>query len=372
MPGRAPGERAERSAGAHAKRREGRPQSRNMADTAASLPYRRNPISSWTMAEQTHWAFPAELQPKSSDVAFDLERALDAVVAMRVEVSEDAFTASVLGTERAGNGVVIDADGLVLTIGYLVTEAESIWLTTNSGNVVPGHALAYDPVTGLGLVMPLGKLGAAAIPRTDLESADLDDDVYVIGNGGRGHALRARLFARREFAGYWEYLLDEALFTTPPHPEWSGAALLDANGRLIGIGSLFVQEADGDETVKGNMFVPSELIDPILDDMLKLGRVDRPPRPWLGIYTAETREGIAIQGLAHGGPAERAGVHLGDIVHDVGGSPVSGLGDFYRSLWMRGPAGTNIPITVSRGGGLKEVTVQSVDRSALLKKPQLQ
>jgi S1-C subfamily serine protease len=343
-----------------------------MADTAAPLPYRRNPISSWNMAEQTHWAFPAELQPKSSDVAFDLERALDAVVAMRVEVSEDAFTASVLGTERAGNGVVIDADGLVLTIGYLVTEAESIWLTTNSGNVVPGHALAYDPVTGLGLVMPLGKLGAAAIPRTDLESADLDDDVYVIGNGGRGHALRARLFARREFAGYWEYLLDEALFTTPPHPEWSGAALLDANGRLIGIGSLFVQEADGDETVKGNMFVPSELIDPILDDMLKLGRVDRPPRPWLGIYTAETREGIAIQGLAHGGPAERAGVHLGDIVHDVGGSPVSGLGDFYRSLWMRGPAGTNIPITVSRGGGLKEVTVQSVDRSALLKKPQLQ
>ncbi|MDQ2916659.1 MAG: S1C family serine protease [Pseudomonadota bacterium] len=323
------------------------------------------------MADQQHWTFPAEMQPKGSDVAFDLARALDAVVAMRVEVADDAFTASVLGTERMGNGVVID-DGLVLTIGYLITEAESIWITTHSGNVVPGHALAYDAVTGLGLVMPLGKLGVPSIPRSNLESADVDDDVYVIGNGGRGHALRARLFARREFAGYWEYLLDEALFTTPPHPEWSGAALLDANGRLIGIGSLFVQEADGNETVKGNMFVPSELIDPILDDMLKLGRVNRPPRPWLGIYTAETSDGIAIQGLADDGPAERAGVHLGDIVRDVAGSPVSGLGDFYRSVWLRGPAGADIPLTIAREGRLKELTVQSVDRSALLKKPQLQ
>ena len=324
------------------------------------------------MADTKQWSFPPEMQPSRDELGFDLTRALNAVVAMRVEVPDDAFTASVLGTERTGNGVVISDDGIVLTIGYLITEAESIWLTTNGGNVVPGHALAYDQVTGLGLVMPLGKLGVAPLPRIDLDAADVDDDVYVIGSGGRGHALRARLFARREFAGYWEYLLDDALFTAPPHPEWSGAALLDGTGRLIGIGSLFVQEADGDDTVKGNMFVPSELIDPIEDDMRKLGRVDRPPRPWLGIYTAETKDGITIQGLAHEGPAERAGMHLGDIVRDVAGSPVNGLGDFYRSLWTQGPAGTGIPITVARRGGLKELTVQSVDRSALLKKPQLQ
>ncbi len=285
---------------------------------------------------------------------------------------EDAFTASILGTERTGNGVVIGGDGLVLTIGYLITEAESIWLTTHAGVVVPGHALAYDQVTGLGLVLPLGHLDLRPLPRTDLESADLEHDVFVIGNGGRGHALRARVFARREFAGYWEYLLDEALFTTPAHPEWSGAALLDRNGRLAGIGSLFVQESEDGEAVKGNMFVPSELIDPILDDMLRLGRVDRPPRPWLGIYTAETKDGIAIQGLAHGGPAERAGVRLGDIVRDVGGSPVDGLADFYRSVWRRGPAGADIPLTLAREGRVKDVVVRSVDRSALLKKPQLQ
>ena len=138
------------------------------------------------MADQTHWSFPSELQPKSGEVPFDLAVALDAVVAIRVEVAEDAFTASILGTERTGNGVVINDDGLVLTIGYLITEAETIWLTTHSGTVVPGHALAYDQVTGLGLVLPLGKLGLRPLPRTDLESADLDDDVFVIGHGGRG------------------------------------------------------------------------------------------------------------------------------------------------------------------------------------------
>ena len=324
------------------------------------------------MADLTHWAFPSELQPKSSEVRFDLAAALDAVVALRMDVPEDAFTASILGTERVGNGVVINDDGLVLTIGYLITEAESIWLTTQAGSVVPGHALAYDQVTGLGLVLPLGRLDLPALRRTDLESAELDGEVFVIGQGGRSHALRARVFARREFAGYWEYLLDEALFTTPPHPEWSGAALLDANGRLAGIGSLFVQEADADATIKGNMFVPSELIDPILDDLLRFGHADRPPRPWLGIYTAETKDGLVIQGLAHGGPAERAGMRLGDVVRDLAGAPVGGLADFYRGIWQRGPAGADIPLTIARDGKVRELAVRSVDRNALLKKPQLQ
>jgi S1-C subfamily serine protease len=324
------------------------------------------------MPDPTHWAFPTELQPDPGEVDFDLTRVLNAVVGLRAEVPEDAFTAQTLGTERGGNGVVIGDDGLVLTIGYLITEAESIWLTANSGTVVPGHALAYDQVTGLGLVLPLGRLGVEPLRRCRLDEAQLDGEVYVVGRGGRTHALRARVFARREFAGYWEYLLDEALFTTPAHPEWSGAALLDADGRLVGIGSLFVQEPDGDEIVKGNMFVPSELIDPILDDMLKTGRAGHPPRAWLGVYTAETRDGVTIQGLAHGGPAERAGLQPGDIVRDVAGEPVEDLADFYRHVWKHGPAGTPIPLTLTREGRLTSVSVRSVDRSSLLKKPQLQ
>jgi S1-C subfamily serine protease len=324
------------------------------------------------VADQTHWTFPSEMQPKAGEVEFDLERALDAVVALRVEVPDDAFTASILGTERTGNGVVINAEGVVLTIGYLVTEASSIWITTLAGQVVPGHALAYDQVSGLGLVLPLGKLDAAPAPRVDLEKAELDGDVYIIGHGGRGHALRAHVVARREFAGYWEYLLDEALFTAPAHPEWSGAALFDARGRLAGIGSLFVQEGENEETVKGNMFVPSELIDPILDDVLQRGSADRTPRPWLGIYTAETKDGLTIQGLASDGPAERAGVQLGDVAKAVAGEPIEGLADFYRRIWQRGEAGAPIPLTLSRDGKLTNVTVESVDRNALLKKPRLQ
>jgi len=324
------------------------------------------------VTDLTRWAFPPSLQPTQGDVAFDLQAALESVVGLRAEVPDDAFTASILGTDRTGNGVVIREDGLVLTIGYLITEASTVWLTKSNGEVVEGHPLAYDFATGFGLVLPLGRLDVPMLPRGSADSVAEDDDVYVVGHGGRAHALKATVFAKREFAGFWEYLLDSALFTTPPHPEWSGAALLDRNGRLIGIGSLFVQEADGDETVKGNMFVPSELIDPILDDMLHLGRVDRPPRPWLGLYTAETRDGIAIQGLATDGPAERAGVQLGDVVRDVAGEPIDDLADFYRCVWQRGAAGTEVPLTLLREGKVRNVTVRSVDRSALLKKPQLQ
>ncbi len=324
------------------------------------------------MADQPQWAFPQELQPKGDEVPFDLARALDAVVALRVEVPEDAFTASILGTERSGSGVVIDAQGIVLTIGYVITEAESIWLTTHAGVVVPGHALAYDHVTGLGLVMPLGQLGVQPLQRVALDDAELDDGVYVISHGGRAHALRAEVFARREFAGYWEYLLDEALFTMPAHPEWSGAALLDGKGRLVGIGSLFVQEADGDDTVKGNMFVPSELIDPILDDVLRVGHAERAARPWLGIYSAETKEGITVQGISDGGPAAQAGVEPGDVIRGIAGEAVDDLGEFYRTLWQRGGAGIEVPLTLLRNGQVREVVVHSVDRNALLKKPRLQ
>jgi S1-C subfamily serine protease len=324
------------------------------------------------MADLVSWAFPAELQPDRDDVAFDLARALDSVVALRVEVPDDAFTAPILGTERAGSGVVIDERGLVLTIGYLITEAESIWITTQSGAVVPGHALAYDQETGLGLVMPLGQLDVAPVPRVALDDAELDDEVYVLSHGGRAHALRAEVFARREFAGYWEYLLDEAIFTKPAHPEWSGAALLDAQGRLAGIGSLFVQEADGDDTIKGNMFVPSALIDGILDDVLRRGQAVRAPRPWLGLYCTESKEGITVQGVSESGPSAEAGVEPGDVIRAVAGETVDDLGAFYRSVWQRGRAGVDIPLTLLRDGKLKEVTVQSVDRNELLKKPSLQ
>src|SRR5262249_20026759 len=232
------------------------------------------------MTESMEWAFPERLQPQQEKLRFNLEAALQSVVQVPSEVPDEAFTASALGTERIGHGVVIGPDGLVLTIGYLITEAESIWLTTNSGAVVPGHALAYDQVTGFGLVLPLGRLDVPTMQRGSAANVAVGDSVTVIGHGGLEHALDARIIARREFAGYWEYLREEALFTAPAHPQWGGTALVGEDGRLLGVGSLLVQETAGAETIDANMFVPIDLLEPILADMVRFGRPTRAARPW--------------------------------------------------------------------------------------------
>lgn len=323
------------------------------------------------MADADEWAFPERLQPNPDEVGFDLPAVLDSVVQLRAEVPEDAFTASILGTVRVGNGVVIDEDGLVLTIGYLVTEAQSVWLTTNAGTVVPGHPLAYDQVTGFGLVMPLGSLGVQAITRGTAQSCPVGSDVYVVGHGGRPHALKAAVVSKREFAGYWEYVLDEAVFTTPAHPQWGGAALVSESGHLLGVGSLLVQEVVGSETVQGNMVVPIDILEPILPDLLRLGRADRSPRPWLGMYTSEAGSSLIVGGLAENGPAARAGIEVGDRVLEVAGERVASLADLFRRIWSRGPAGTEVPITVRRDGTRRTMQIRSADRNDFLKKPLL-
>jgi S1-C subfamily serine protease len=317
------------------------------------------------------WAFPAELQPRPGDFGFDLEKALDAVVLLRAEAPEDAFTAQILGTERAGNGVVIREDGLVLTIGYLITEASAIWLATRRGAVVPGHALAYDQPTGFGLVQPLGRLGVAPLARGSAASCGVGDEVIVAGHGGRKHALRARLFAKREFAGYWEYVLDEALFTEPAHPQWGGAALIGRDGRLLGIGSLLVEEKEGDQAVQGNMIVPIDLLEPILGDLLATGRANRPARPWLGMYTTELGGRLVVAGLADGAPAQRAGLEVGDVLLEVAGEPIRGLAELFRRIWRLGPAGVEVPVAFARKGAIMRANLKSADRNDFLKKPHL-
>jgi S1-C subfamily serine protease len=324
------------------------------------------------MAEPTDWSLPPSLQPQPGEVAFDLAAALGAVVMLKAEIPEDAFTAPILGTERVGNGVVIRDDGLILTIGYLITEAESIWITANDGSVVPGHPLAYDYASGLGLVLPLGRLRVPPLARGSIDGIDVGDDVIVAGRGGRTHALKAQVFAKREFAGYWEYVLDEALFTTPPHPEWSGAALVDDAGRLVGIGSLFVQEEFDGETVKGNMFVPVDLLAPILDALLASGRPPGAPRGWLGMYTVEDKGRLVVTGLADTGPAARAGVRPGDVVVEVAGERIDGLAALFRAVWRQGPAGTTVKLTLARDGAMIGLDVRLADRNDYLKKPRLQ
>jgi S1-C subfamily serine protease len=321
------------------------------------------------MADTTDWAFPDELQPKPESLRFDLENVLRSVVLLRAEVPEDAFTASNLGTERIGSGVVIRPDGLTLTIGYLITEAESIWMTTRDGMAVPAHVVAYDHVTGFGLVSPLGRLSVPALERGSGKSTAVGAECIVVSHGGRSHALKTRIVDKREFAGYWEYLIDEAMFTAPAHPHWSGAALVDEDGKLLGVGSLLVQESVSGESIDANMFVPIDLLEPILDELSTIGRAMRVPRPWLGMFATELQGQLVVNGLATDGPAARAGVKLGDRVLEVAGQRVGGLSDLLRKVWRLGPAGTEIPLTLARGQSRSRVQVRSTDRDALLKKP---
>jgi S1-C subfamily serine protease len=257
------------------------------------------------MADSNDWAFPTNLRPRSEELAFDLDATLDSVVLLRAEIPDDAFTASILGTERVGNGIVIGPDGLVLTIGYLVTEASAVWLTTNRGMVIPGDPLAYDQPTGFGLVQPLGRLDVTPIERGSAGSCKAGDKVVMAGHGGRAHALQASVLAKREFAGYWEYVLDEAIFTLPAHPQWGGAALIGGDGRLLGVGSLLVEEKMRGETVQGNMVVPIDLLDPILDNLLRTGSTGRQPRPWLGMYTTEVEHHLVVAGSPSAGRARK-------------------------------------------------------------------
>jgi S1-C subfamily serine protease len=326
------------------------------------------------MQPPDEWEIPPEYQPDPRLLDYDLKNALSAVVSLRARVPEDAFTAETLGVERAGQGVVIRDDGLVVTIGYLIAEAEEVWLTTNRGRVVQAHVIAYDYESGFGLVQALEPLGVPVLALGDSRRLKPGDQVVVGGSGGQIHSLAAQVVACQEFAGYWEYLIDGAIFTAPAHPNWGGTALIGPRGDLMGIGSLQLQhQASGRTVVPLNMSVPIDLLKPILDDLLTAGRVKHEPRPWLGFYVAEAEDDeLTIIGLAGDAPAQRAGLRAGDQIHAVGEQSVGSLAEFYRAIWALGPAGVDVPLTLEREGDRFDVTIRSADRGRFMKTPRLQ
>jgi len=301
----------------------------------------------------------------------ELEHALKSIVEVHSKIPEDGFTATTLGTERAGSGVVIRESGLVLTIGYLITEAEHVWLVSSGGRVTQAHALAYDQESGFGLVQALGRLELPAMGLGRSSQAKLGDPVVLAG-GGPTKFVRSSIVGKQEFAGYWEYLLDEAIFTAPAHPLWGGAGLIDAKSQLLGVGSLLMQQVTATgEQQSLNMIVPIDLLPPILDDLLAFGRVNKPQRPWLGIYSAERDGKILVADVAEQGPAAAAGLREGDIISGVRDLSVDSLADLYRKVWGCGPAGTEIPVEVVRDNRIIWLRIKSVDRGAYLKKPRL-
>jgi S1-C subfamily serine protease len=310
----------------------------------------------------------ARLRPSPQGHAFDLDHTLSAVVALEAKVPDDAFTAETLGTDRIGNGAVIGANGLVLTMGYLIMEAEDVALTLSGGERVSAHVLGSDPVTGFGLVQALAPLGLPSLPLGDSRGLRAGSPVIIAGAGGRSHAAAGRVLTRMRFAGYWEYLLEDAIITEPAHPHWSGAALLGASGELVGVGSLTLQRQSRSGALKPiNMFVPSELLPPILDDLAR-GKPAHPARPWLGVIAQDLGH-VVVVGLNPRGPAARAELRPGDIILAVAGIAVADLADFYTRMWAQGPAGSVIALRIQREDDVFDVEIRSVDRAVMMRKP---
>src|SRR3984885_3729382 len=313
---------------------------------------------------------PSLHQPRQGDFSFDLDRVLASVVGLHSIIPPDAFSAESLGTERAGNGVLID-DGLVLTIGYLITEAEAVWLHLGDGRVVEGHALGFDAASGFGLVQALGHIDLDPLPLGTSAATEVGDRVVVGGAGGRTRSVASHIAAKQEFAGYWEYLLDEAIFTHPAHPNWGGTGLISNRGELIGIGSLQLEREREGSAEHVNMVVPIDLLKPVLDDLRKFGRVNKPARPWLGLYSTEIDNKVVVVGISAKGPAARAELKAGDVILAVNGEKVSSPTGFYRKLWSLRPAGVDVPLTVYHEGVTFDVVLTSTDRTRLLKGPRM-
>jgi S1-C subfamily serine protease len=319
---------------------------------------------------------PTNLQPRPADYSFDLDAVLRGIVTLRADIPATAFTAESLGTERVGSGICISnaaiAGGLILTMGYLIMEAESIWLTTSDGRAIAAHTLAVDYETGFGLVQPLGQLDIPAIEFGNCSALKVGDPVLLAAAGGRRRAITTSVVARQEFAGYWEYLIDDALFTAPAHPFWGGAGLLGADGKLLGIGSLVLQQGDEQgRRVDMNMVVPVGLVTPVLDELVRNGRLARPPRPWLGLFAMENENAVVVGGVATGGPADRAGLRAGDRIISVDEDDVPDLAGLWRRIWSAGTAGARLRMDIARDDEIFHVDLVSVDRLSVLRTPRL-
>ena len=293
----------------------------------------------------------------------DVDRFFDAVVKVSVRAVPDARSSATLGQEREGSGIVIGENGLILTIGYLIVEADDVQIVDRRGRTLPARVVGYDHATGLGLVRTVVPLDAPPIPLGDSGKVAERDPVMIVNYAGEGDVTLAYVVSKRPFTGSWEYLLDSAIFTSPPTANWSGAALVGRDLKLVGVGSLIVREAATDEGgLPGNMFVPIDSLKPILADLVKDGHRAGPARPWLGVAADEVLGRLVVARVSPDGPGDKAGLRAGDIILGVGGDGVRTQAEFYRKVWGRGGAGTDIPLRVLQGIDVRDVTVHSIDR----------
>jgi S1-C subfamily serine protease len=297
-----------------------------------------------------------------------IEELVAAVVRINTHIAPEGRTVQGLGREREGSGILIDSDGLILTIGYLMVEAYAAEIVDNTGRTVPADVVGYDHETGFGLLRTIEPLKHKPMPLGKSADVKEGDPVLIASFGGPAMVAGAYIVGKREFAGSWEYLLDEALFTVPPHPAWSGAALINREGKLVGVGSLIVGDAArGGDKAPGNMFVPIDRLSPILADLIAAGRTSGPGRPWLGLTTEELRGRLFVSRVTPGGPAEKAGIRRGDVIVGVSGEAPKDLADFYRKVWAQGSAGVTVALEVLQDSQVRHFDVKSINRLDHLK-----
>jgi serine protease Do len=317
-------------------------------------------------------AFSATSQPATSEQSRALQRASDAVVGVQVTAVEDARSAATLGRSRQGSGVVISDDGLVLTIGYLILEAEQVQLVTDDERQIPARVVAYDLASGFGLVRALVPLKLSPVPLGTAAAVVSEDALMVASGGEDGSVSAARLLSRRPFSGYWEYHIDGALFTAPPRRDHCGAGLFNARGELVGIGSLFVADARGDDGPRtpGNMFVPIDLLRPILAELISQGSSRQSTRAWMGVNCVEQGGAIRVMRVNEDSPADVAGLEVGDRILRIDGVPVARLDQLWKTLWSGSDAERAVRLDVQRGTEQLSITVQAIDRAKALKRPE--
>jgi S1-C subfamily serine protease len=297
-----------------------------------------------------------------------LEDLISAVVKIKTHINPEGRTVQGLGRDREGTGILIDADGLILTIGYLMVEAYAAEVITNDGRTIPASIVGYDHETGFGLLRTIEPLKIKPFTFGKITDVKEKDVVVVASGGGASNVVPALVVSKREFVGNWEYLLDEAIYTSPPHPSWSGAALINRDGKLIGVGSLIVGDAAGTkENNPGNVFVPIDRLAPILGDLLTEGRPAGPGRPWLGMNADDMHGRLMVGRVTPGGPADKAGVKRGDVIIGVNGEATTSLPDFYRKVWSKGGAGAVIGLDVRNSNTMQHFDIQSINRLDHLK-----
>ncbi|MCM2252167.1 MAG: S1C family serine protease [Ramlibacter sp.] len=300
-----------------------------------------------------------------------LTKAHAAVVGVQVSATEGARSAETLGERRAGSGVVIAGDGLILTIGYLMLEADAIQIVTQDNRVLPARPVAYDLATGFGLIKPLLPLrNVAPVALGSHQDVQTGEPLIAASGGQQGELAITQLVSKRPFSGYWEYHIETALFTSPPIGNHSGAPLFNRRGELLGIGSLFVIDALGqNRPLPGNMFVPVDLLKPILAEMQSTGSSVQSRRPWLGLTSSQQEGRVQVVRVSKGSPAEAAGVQGGDVILAVDGVRVATLEEMYKRIWAHAQPDDEMKLTVQQGEDTRDLTVKGVDRMSTMAKP---